>query len=301
MKALLIAEKPSLRKEIETVYDSIKSKVPYDITFTEQRGHLVTTMLPDEISETMKSWTWDTIPFHPESFGGFRYKVIKEKKTGRFLTSQERFRYIADEIASGKYDAIINAGDPDQEGELLIRTVLQEAGNTLPVLRFWTNDLTPKAIEKALLSLRDDDHDTMLCQLYAAALLEGKTVTLQMKKDDREWSQAVRYDAEGCRLDFLKKDSAEKESAYKCICCGSTLLENDYLYRCPSCEKMQVWKSVGKGENRYILKESELKQLLTVHITPKLRLKSDKGQFEAQLALTAEGVKYIFPQKRRRK
>lgn len=166
---LLIAEKPDLMRQIEAVYKKRKSEIPYDITFLSQRGHLVTLKQPDELDEDLKEWSWDTLPIHPEEHGGWKYKVIQEKKTGKFLTSQERFAQIKKEIESGDYDGIINAGDPDQEGQLLIRIVLRHARNALPVKRFWTNDLTENAIVTALKNLRDDDKDPMLTNLLAAA------------------------------------------------------------------------------------------------------------------------------------
>lgn len=169
-KALLIAEKPSLMREIENVYHKIKSKLPYEIAFTSQRGHLVTLKTPDEIDPEQKKWEWSTIPFHPEKHGGWQYKVIEDEKKGSYLTSKERFDAIKEELLSGKYDFVINAGDAEQEGELLIRLVLKEAGNTLPVKRFWTNALTESAITDALNNLLDDDHDPMLLNLYSAAL-----------------------------------------------------------------------------------------------------------------------------------
>ena len=168
--ALLIAEKPDLMRKIRDVYEKNSRKIPYDITFTSQRGHLVTLLSPDEMNEDLAEWSWDTLPIHPEDQGGWRYKVIKEKKTGNFMTSEERYDLIAKAIKSGDYDFIINAGDPDQEGELLVRLVLRQAGNKLPVKRFWTNDLTETHILNALKNLRDDDNDPQLVRLMDAAL-----------------------------------------------------------------------------------------------------------------------------------
>ena len=48
-KALLIAEKPSLMRSIERVYKDHKSDIPYEISFIEQRGHLLTLKMPDEL------------------------------------------------------------------------------------------------------------------------------------------------------------------------------------------------------------------------------------------------------------
>lgn len=169
MKALLIAEKPSLMRTIQEVYKKNKGQINYDITFMCQSGHLLTLQAPDELSEDLKSWNWDNIPFHPENYNGFRYKVIQREKKGNFPTPQETFQNIKGEILSGGYDFVINAGDPDQEGELLIRIVLAEIQNTIPVKRFWSNDLTDGKILDALLNLRDDDADPMLVHLLDAA------------------------------------------------------------------------------------------------------------------------------------
>ena len=169
LEALLIAEKPDLMRQIETVYKKHEKDIPYHITFTSQRGHLVTLKSPDEIDEDLKEWKWEDLPIHPENHGGWQYKIIEEKKTGSFLTAKERYQKIKDELSSGHYDFIINAGDPDQEGELLIRIVLRHANNMLPIKRFWTNDLTEGAIVDALKNLKDDEKDPMLTNLLAAA------------------------------------------------------------------------------------------------------------------------------------
>lgn len=168
-KALLIAEKPSLMRTIQGVYDKHKSEIPYEIKFTSQRGHLVTLMLPSELDEEQKHWKWENLPFHPEEHGGFKYKVIQERKEGKNLTAAERMAEIKKELKHGGYDFVINAGDPDQEGELLVRIALEYAGNKIPVKRFWTNDLTEKPVLDALKNLLDDERDPFCTNLYAAA------------------------------------------------------------------------------------------------------------------------------------
>lgn len=166
--AILIAEKPSLRRTIETVYNKNRSLFADNITFFEQRGHLMTLLLPSEMEPNMPH-DWSSLPFHPEDHGGWKYKVIKEKKVGNFLTPEERFKHIRDELNSGKYDYVIHAGDPDQEGELLIDLVLNAAKNKLPVKRFWTNATTDSEVIHALLNLRDCATDPQLVNLLAAA------------------------------------------------------------------------------------------------------------------------------------
>ena len=168
-KALLIAEKPSLMRQIQDVYNKHRAEIPYEVTFTAQRGHLVALKLPKEIDEEQAHWKWENLPFHPEQHGGWQYKIIQEKKEGRNMTAQERYDSIRKELKSGTYDFVINAGDPDQEGELLVRLVLEHLGNRLPVKRFWTNDLTEPHVLAALKNLKDDDADPLCVNLYAAA------------------------------------------------------------------------------------------------------------------------------------
>ena len=167
-KAILIAEKPSLRRTIESVYNRNRQLFADDIEFFEQRGHLVTLKLPSEIEPNMPR-DWSSLPFHPEDHGGWQYKVIKEKKVKNFLTAEERFKEINKELNSGKYDYVIHAGDPDQEGELLVDLVLNMAKNKLPVKRFWTNATTDTEVIHALQNLRDCATDPMLVNLLAAA------------------------------------------------------------------------------------------------------------------------------------
>ena len=62
-RALLIAEKASLMRKIQEVYNKKQGEIPYDITFTCQSGHLLTLMSPDELSEDMKAWNWENICF----------------------------------------------------------------------------------------------------------------------------------------------------------------------------------------------------------------------------------------------
>lgn len=167
--ALLIAEKPSLMREIQAVYEKHKGDIPYGIDFTSQSGHLLTLKLPREMDDTIHSRSWDNLPYVPEDHGGWQYKVIQEKKQGKYLTPAERYKQISNKLHSGEYQFVIHAGDPDQEGELLVNIVLRQAANRLRVMRFWTNDLTEPHILYALQHLKDDEKDPMLVHLLEAA------------------------------------------------------------------------------------------------------------------------------------
>ena len=167
-KAYLIAEKPSLMRTIKAVYDKHKSEIPYDIDFDAQSGHLLTLKLPDEMDEQLKKYSWDTLPFFPDQHGGWQYKIVKQAKRPNTLTPNERYSKIKSALRDNNYDFIIHAGDPDQEGELLVNIVLNNLGTTLPVKRFWSNDLTENKVLYALQNLRDDRTDKQLVNLLKA-------------------------------------------------------------------------------------------------------------------------------------
>ena len=160
-KAILIAEKSSLMNDIKAIYMKHKDEFDFDVTFVCQSGHLLTLLLPNEIDEDQKAWKWENLPFHPKDYDGWKYKVIP--------SGAEKFNKIKEELNSGMYDFIIHAGDPDQEGELLVNLVLNYLGTKLPVKRFWTNSLTEKDILHALHNMEDDKSER-LQNLYHSAL-----------------------------------------------------------------------------------------------------------------------------------
>lgn len=160
MKAILIAEKPSLMREIQKVYRENQAQIPMEIDFLAQAGHLVGLMTPEEIDKKYSHWSARNFPVNVP----YQYKVLPKK--------QELVKKIESAVHSGQYDFVIHAGDPDGEGELLVRLVLSYVGNTLPVKRFWTNDLTPGAILTALGEMKEDaQYDS----IYEAALVRQHT------------------------------------------------------------------------------------------------------------------------------
>ena len=149
MKALLIAEKPSLMRTIQDVYRQIN--YPDTITFKSFAGHIIGLKNPkdygvvDGVDWSNKLWNEDMIPMIPNKF---LYQVSSDKKA--------MYRDLTNEIASGDYDYIINACDPDREGNHIFQLFYNYSKCTLPIKRFWTNDLSFGNVENALRNLRYD-------------------------------------------------------------------------------------------------------------------------------------------------
>lgn len=156
MKALLIAEKPSLMRDIQKVYKKIS--LPYEIDFAAFVGHVVELKEPHEYHSEWKKWSLDMLPMMPVKYE-FRvkksaYKVYKDIETL---------------LKTNEYDFIINACDAGMEGENIFYSFYKKAGCKLPVKRFWTSQTTDSAIRHALGHLIDEN-DELIRNLRNAAM-----------------------------------------------------------------------------------------------------------------------------------
>jgi len=155
-KALLIAEKPSLMRDIQKVYKSMK--LPYEIEFTAFVGHVVELKEPHEYKSEWKKWDIQLLPMIPERYE-FRvkksaYKVYKE---------------IEQKLKSNHFDFLINACDAGMEGENIFYSFYKKMNCKLPVKRFWTSQTTDGAIRHALTNLIDEN-DLLIRNLRNAAM-----------------------------------------------------------------------------------------------------------------------------------
>ena len=146
---LFIAEKPSLAQAITSVigvgkkcdgYISLKSG---NEIVTWCYGHILENFSPDEYAEKYKHWRMEDLPIVPDIW---KLKV----KSG----VAKQFQIIHELI--GKATTIINAGDPDREGQLLVDEVLGYVGNKKPVQRILLNALDEKSVKESLSNLRDN-------------------------------------------------------------------------------------------------------------------------------------------------
>lgn len=158
-RVLLIAEKPSLMREIQSVYN--KYSFPDSIDFESFAGHTLELKKPGEYNPEWgkKIWDWDMIPMIPNEF---EYKVSKEKIN--------LYNRLKNKIETGHYDFIVNACDPDREGEHIFRSFMEKTNCKLPCKRFWTNDLTNESIKKQLDNLRSSNEDFFVNLGHASKL-----------------------------------------------------------------------------------------------------------------------------------
>lgn len=155
-KALLIAEKPSLMRDIQKVYKKIQ--LPYEIDFASFVGHVVELKEPHEYKPEWKKWSLEILPMIPE-----RYEFRVKKSAYKVYKELEQL------IKTNQYDFIINACDAGMEGENIFYSFYKRVGCKLPVKRFWTSQTTDGAIRHALEHLIDEN-DSLIRNLRNAAM-----------------------------------------------------------------------------------------------------------------------------------
>jgi DNA topoisomerase-3 len=157
---VIIAEKPSVARDIAKVLDIKASKKGYiegrGCAVTWAFGHLVTLQEPGEYNPALKRWSLESLPFVPEEF---KLKLISNRGVA------EQFQII--KTLCEQAEEIVCATDAGREGELIFRYILALSNcEEKPIRRLWLNSLTPDAILAAFKDLKDGhDYDP----LYAAA------------------------------------------------------------------------------------------------------------------------------------
>lgn len=141
MKFLLIAEKPSMMRDIQKVYKNMRG-YEHTIDFSSFAGHVVESYYPSDYDERYDKWRGEDLPIIPTQF---KYKASQRTK--------DLYDNIVNKIKTGNYDAIINATDAGREGELIYWAFDDTIEHNLPVYRYWSSDSTEASVEKALKNL----------------------------------------------------------------------------------------------------------------------------------------------------
>jgi DNA topoisomerase-3 len=148
MKTLIIAEKPSVARDIAAAL-GVKKKVG-DYLEDERYvignavGHLVELLMPEDIDPKLRRWKMDSLPIIPKEFD---VKPIEKTK--------DVFAGLKKAMARKDVEALINACDAGREGELIFSYITQAAGCKKPVKRLWMQSMTRKGILDAFERLRE--------------------------------------------------------------------------------------------------------------------------------------------------
>ncbi len=117
-------------------------------------------------------WTTENLPCFPEEFVFELKKDPVSKKVDNGV--QKQFETIKALIHREDVDMIINAGDADREGEIIVRTCVREAemaGKSFK--RLWLPDQTPETIRAALEEMKDEnDYENLANEGYARTYID---------------------------------------------------------------------------------------------------------------------------------
>ena len=164
MKSLVLAEKPSVGRELAKVLKCNQNKGAYiegnKYIVTWAMGHLVGLMDPEGYGDIYKTWSMETLPMIPKYM-----KLSILKKTGKQFAAVKK-QLLRDDVSD-----IVIATDAGREGELVARWILEKAGIKKPLKRLWISSQTNKAIIDGFNNLKDAKNYE---NLYKAAVCRAE-------------------------------------------------------------------------------------------------------------------------------
>ncbi len=173
-KTLVLAEKPSVGRELARVLDCKKSGNGYlegdKYIVTWALGHLVTLADPDVYDKKYEKWDMQDLPMLPQNM---KLVVIPE--------SRRQFQTVSSLMKRGDVNELIIATDAGREGELVARWIMMKAGWKGKTQRLWISSQTDKAIRDGFQNLKPAaDYDNLFRSAQArseADWLVGLNVT----------------------------------------------------------------------------------------------------------------------------
>lgn len=169
-KTLVIAEKRSVGKTIARFLGCRADRGTwvegerYDVTWAQ--GHLLRLLMPEEYEgrEAWKTRGVGALPLVPAA-DEWRWQVSRERG------ADVQFRAVETLVKSGAYERVVNACDPDREGQCIADLVLDFVGCSVPVDRLWCSSLEDAALHKAFGRMKPN---TDYLGLYQSAIARSK-------------------------------------------------------------------------------------------------------------------------------
>lgn len=174
MKSLVLAEKPSVGREIARVLKCNNKAKGYiegnNYVVTWALGHLVTLAEPDNYDSKYKQWRMEDLPMLPEKM---KLKVIKQ--------TSHQYQVVKNLMNRNDINELIIATDAGREGELVARWIMDMAKWKKPFKRLWISSQTDQAIRDGFSNLQpgpvyNNLYDAAVCRAEADWLI-GLNVT----------------------------------------------------------------------------------------------------------------------------
>ena len=160
---LYLCEKPSQGRDIAKALGANSRgdgclKKANSLTVTWCIGHLVEMANPDDYDKSLKRWSFDTLPIHPDHWEN----IVKPK-------TKKQYNIIIKLIKQA--DHVVIATDADREGEVIAREMLDAAKFTGEISRLWLSALDNTSIQRALKKIKPGSTTE---DLYAAGLARSR-------------------------------------------------------------------------------------------------------------------------------
>lgn len=147
-KSVVIAEKPSVARDIARVLDCNKKGDGFlegnKYVITWALGHLVTLADPESYDIKYRTWNLEELPMIPSNL-----KTTTIKKTNKQFNSIKR------QMNRSDINEVVIATDSAREGELVARWIIDKANINKPIKRLWISSVTDKAIQEGFKNLKD--------------------------------------------------------------------------------------------------------------------------------------------------
>jgi len=165
MKALILAEKPSVARDLARVMGCNWKKRGYiegpNYVVSWALGHLVTLAEPHDYDEKYKRWRLEDLPMLPEKT---KLKVISR--------TRDQYSTVKSLMKRSDVKEIIIATDAGREGELVARWIMEKAKWNGSVKRLWISSQTDAAIKDGFASLKPGRQYE---KLYRAAVCRAES------------------------------------------------------------------------------------------------------------------------------
>ena len=147
MKSLVLAEKPSVARDIARVLKCNKKGNGYlegdKYIVTWALGHLVTLADPEEYKKDYKTWKIEDLPILPKEM-----KLVIIKQTSK------QYNSVKSQMSRKDVNEIIIGTDAGREGELVARWIIDKGNVNKPLKRLWISSVTDKAIKDGFNNLK---------------------------------------------------------------------------------------------------------------------------------------------------
>lgn len=150
---LIIAEKPSLGKTIATALNVKNKKEGYyennDYIVTYAYGHLFQLKdVKDYLDVEKINWSEISLPFFPKNF---EFKLKDDAGV------KKQFKIIKKLIEREDVNEIINCGDADREGQIIIDLIINEVNTQKSIKRLWLPEQTEETIKNEINNIKSNN------------------------------------------------------------------------------------------------------------------------------------------------